>query len=241
MKNRGKARYAILFGLILACAGMLFAQSTSDRALFVNGKPAGTVVQIGGRSYVDIDTVAQITNGSVTVEPNRVLLTIAGLRPGPNANAVPPSPPQGVSREFARVAIAELAEMREWRGAVGTILTYGVPVVGSWPQDYRDHIEANLMQVAVAATTASDQDALQLLRNEFANLSQWAGDVVATRQSLNATKTVDPNAMQNDQTLAKISNCSQFLSSMLSGSSLWLSASVPFSQLSPSIIRDSSR
>jgi hypothetical protein len=32
---------------------------------------------------------------------------------------------------------------------------------------------------------------------------------------LNATKTVDPNMMQNDQALAKISACSNFLSGML--------------------------
>ncbi len=217
MKHRGKIPYLILSGLILACAGMLFAQGgNAERALFVNGKPAGTVVQIGGRSYVDLDTVAQIMNGSVTVESNRVLLSMAEPATGTNASGVTPPPPQaGLSREFARVAVAQLAEMREWRGAIGTIYTYGQPVVGTWPQDYRNRAEASLMQAAVAATTASDQDALQLLRNEFSNLSQWASDMVATRQSLNATRSVNPNAMQNDQELTKISNCSQFLSSML--------------------------
>jgi hypothetical protein len=217
MKNRGKAPYAILFGLILACAGMLFAQSTADRALFVNGKAAGNVVQIGGHSYVDIDTVVQITNGSVTIEPNRILLTItesaAAPAPIPVATAAPPLP--GMSREFTRLAIAELSEMREWRGAVGTIRTYGVPVVGTWPQDYHDRVESDLAQVAVAATSAADQDSLQLLRNEFSNLAQWASDVVSTRESMNATNTVNPNVTQNDQTLKKISDCSQFLSSML--------------------------
>ena len=54
-----------------------------------------------------------------------------------------------------------------------------------------------------------------MLRNEFSNLSNWANDVIAERQALNATKTVDPNLMQNDQQLAKISNCSNFLSGML--------------------------
>jgi hypothetical protein len=215
MKNRGKAPYAISLGLILVCAGMLFAQSTADRTLFVNGKSAGTVVQIGGHSYVDIDTVVQITNGSVTIEPNRILLTIAGSSPASNSAAATPPPLPGLSREFTRAAIAELAEMREWRGAVGTILTYGVPVVGTWPQDYRDRVESDLAQVAVAATSAYDQDALQLLRNEFGNLSQWASDVVSTRQAMNATNTVNPNAVQNDQALKKISDCSQFLSSML--------------------------
>ena len=45
-------------------------------ALFVNGKAAGTVTQVGGHSYIDLETVAQITNGTVTVEPNRILLNI---------------------------------------------------------------------------------------------------------------------------------------------------------------------
>jgi hypothetical protein len=125
------------------------------------------------------------------------------------------APPPGLSRNFASLAIASLAEMREWRGAVGTILTYGVPVVGTWPQDYHDHVEANLMQVGVAAQTAADQDAMQLLRSEFSNLSRWSSDVVATRKSMNATNTIRPDALQSDTTLAKISDCSRFLSSML--------------------------
>ncbi len=200
-------------------AGILLAQSTPDRALIVNGKSAGTVVQMGGHAYVDVETVAQFTSGSVTLEPNRVVLTFpaAGTTAAPRAEVVPPpsAPPPGLSRNFASLAIAELAEMREWRGAVGTILTYGVPVVGSWPQDYHDRVESNLMQVGVAVSTASDQDAMQLLQNEFSNLSRWADSVVTTRQSMNATNTIRPDAMQNDTVLAKISNCTRFLNSML--------------------------
>ena len=105
--------------------------------------------------------------------------------------------------------------MREWRGAVGTILAYGVPVVGTWPQDYRDRALADLNQVSVTATTDADHDAMQLLQNEFTNLGNWADNVVATRNSLDATKTVNPDVMQNDQALAKISACGRFLSSML--------------------------
>lgn len=216
MRNRSGISY-FLFGFVLLSAGILLAQNTPDRALIVNGKSAGMVVQMGGHAYIDVETVAQFTNGSVTIEPNRIVLTFPapGTSAAPSAGPTPPAPPPGLSRNFASLAIAELAEMREWRGAVGTILTYGAPVVGTWPQDYHDHVEASLMQVGVAASTAADQDAMQLLRNEFSNLARWANDVVTTRQSMNATKTVDPNVMQNDQTLAKISDCGRFLSSML--------------------------
>jgi len=200
-------------------AGILLAQNAPDRALIVNGKSEGAVAQMNGHAYVDVETIARFTNGSLTIEPNRVVLNFPspGTSDAPSAEHAlpPPAPPPGLSRNFASLAIAELAEMREWRGAVGAILSLGVPVVGSWPQDYHDRVEASLMQVSVAATTPSDEDAMQLLQNEFSYLARWASDVVTTRQSLNATNTVRPDTMQNDPALAKISNCSRFLNSML--------------------------
>src|ERR1700722_8159661 len=220
MRKLGGISYFLLFASVLLFAGILLAQNTTDRALIVNGKSEGTVVQMGGRAYVDLETVAQFTNGSVTLEPTRIVLTFPATgttAAAASAGAAPPPapPPIGLSRNFASLAIAELAEMREWRGAIGTILTYGVPVVGTWPQDYHDHVEATLMQVGVAASTSADQDAMQLLQNQFSNLARWANDVVATRQSMNATNTVRPDTLQSDPNLAKISNCSRFLSSML--------------------------
>ena len=215
MKSRGIFPYILLTGILLCLAGILLAQSPPDRALFVNGKAAGTVTQVGGRSYVDLDTVAQITNGTFTVEPNRILLTIPGRQISANATAAEPVPANLLSKDFARSAIAALAEMREWRGAIGTILTYGVPVVGSWPQDYHDRVQASLSQVAVAAATAGDQDAFGLLRNQFENVSQWADGIVSARQAMDATNTVNPNYSANDPLLAKIGTCNNFLNSML--------------------------
>ena len=209
MNRLSHLQYVVLLGFVLSIAAVLLAQRAPNKTLVVNGETTGaTIMQINGRSYVDIETLAQITNGTVTVEPNRIVLTIP-------AGAAPPPAPEGLSKDFASAAIAELAEMREWRGAIGTILTFGAPVVGTWPEDYRNRADADLMQAAVAASTASDQGALELLRNEFANLAQWASDVVTTRQTLNATKTVNPDIMQNDQALAKISDCSRFLGAML--------------------------
>jgi hypothetical protein len=221
MKNHGRFSYFLIFGSILVFAGILWAQNTPDRALIVNGKSEGKVVQMDGHSYVDIETIAQFTNGTVTIEPNRIVLAFPapGTSSASSAAAAPPPPPPaapvGLTRNFAGLAIAELAEMREWRGAVGTILAYGVPVVGTWPQDYHDRVEANLRQVEVAASTDADHDAAQLMENEFSNLSAWADNVVATRNALNATNTITPDRPQSDQSLAKISNCSRFLSSML--------------------------
>jgi hypothetical protein len=219
MKQGRSLGYLVLTGFILlSFAGLLFAnllwaQRGPDKKLEVNGKTMESpVVQIAGRSYVDLDTLAQITNGVISVQPDRIVLTIPTAAP----SAAPPSPPpDALSREFAREAIGLLAEMREWRGAVGTTRSYNVQFTGTWPQDYHDRVEADLQRVAVAATTPGDMQSLTLLRNEFDNLSNWADSVIAERQSLNATKTVDPNMTQNDQALQKLSTCSNFLSGML--------------------------
>ena len=223
MGNRSGIWYFLTFAFILLFAGLLLAQNTPDRPLIVNGKSAGMAVQMGTHAFVDVETIAQATNGTVTIEPDRIVLTIpapgSSAAPGPAQSAglapLPPAPPPGLTRNFASQAIAELAEMREWRGAVGTILSYGVPVVGTWPQDYHDRVESDLERVALATSTAADAEAMQLLRNEFSNLERWANDVVSARQSLNATNSVRPDAMQSDSTLTKISDCSRFLSSML--------------------------
>jgi hypothetical protein len=215
MKQRVNFGYLVLTGItLLSFAGLLWAQRGPDKKLEVNGKTMDSpVVEIGGRSYVDVETLAQITNGVVAVQPDRIVLTIPRASPSAPPPAAPP--PDALSREFAREAIGLLAEMREWRGAIGTTRSYNVPFVGTWPQDYHDRVEADLQRVAVAAVTPGDQQALQLLGNEFDNLSNWANSVIAERQALNATKTVDPNMMQNDQALRKLSECSNFLSGML--------------------------
>ena len=215
MKQRSNFKYLVLTGIVsLACAGLLWAQRGPDKKLEVNGKTFDSpVIQIGGRSYVDVETLAQVTNGVVAVQPDKVVLTIP--RNGSGASQPSAPPPDALSREFAREAIGLLAEMREWRGAIGTTRSYNVPFAGTWPQDYHDRIEADLQRVAVAAMTPGDQQALQLLSNEFDNLSKWANNVIAERQSLNATKTVDPDVTQNDQDLRKLSACSNFLGGML--------------------------
>src|SRR6267378_537814 len=223
INKHGNFRFFLPLGFVLALAGVLFAQSTpnKNKILVVNGKSAGPAVrQIDGRSYVDIETLAQVTNGVVTIERHRIVLTIpasdsgATASPAP-ANAPPAQPPQGLSRDFASAAIAELAEMREMRGAIRAMITYGLAVSNNWAQDDQGRVMTGLRQAEVAATTEDDQHALQLLQNEADKLARWADSVFAAREVLNGAMTVDPNALQNDPALAKIRSCGQFLNALL--------------------------
>src|SRR4029077_14266824 len=116
---------------------------------------------------------------------------------------------QVISRDFASAAIAELAEMREYRGTIRAMITYGLAVSDAWAQNYQEQVLVGLRQAEVAATTDADRNALQLLHNEVDKLNTCASGVYAARQALNGASTVDPNALQNDQALAKIRGCGQ--------------------------------
>jgi len=193
------------------------AQDTSTTALIVNGKSVdAAVAQVEGRSYVDIESLVRGVGGSVSFEQNRITLTI----PAPTPAEAPPHP-DNMSKDFQRIAVFTLAEMREWKGAISTLITSGIPVAGTWPQDYHDRVEADLMQAALTASTDPDRQALQLLQKEDTLLSEWAGKVIAEREALNAARTIDPNSLQNDQSLAKIAKCGQFLSSMIVGGNFY--------------------
>lgn len=211
-------RSLLLVGLILFSTKAGFAQATAGKTgktLVVNGKTMDAgITEINGHSYVDIETLAQLTNGAVTVEPNRIVLTIPAASTAAPTSAAPP-PSGGLSRDFASAGVSALADMREWRGAISMMITYGLVVSDSWSTDYHGRVEADLSQAAVAATTESDQNALPLLRNEFDKLTSWANEVLAARQSLNGAKTVDPNALKNDPSLAKINECGRFLNGMI--------------------------
>src|SRR5258706_71642 len=105
MNKHGNSRFFLPMGFILALAGVLFAQSTpnKNKILVVNGKSAGPAVrQIDGRSYVDIETLAQVTNGVVTIERHRIVLTIPASDSDATASPAPPRPPPPRAAPVAR-------------------------------------------------------------------------------------------------------------------------------------------
>ena len=204
--------------LSLLFAASVVAQNQPQKmTLVMNGiANDGAVAQIDGRSYVDVETLARILNAKLSFQPGRVTLT------GPAAETIakPERLTQEFSKEFARAGIAQLAEMREWKGAISSAIRSGV-AGGNWLapllKEHRARAAEGLSQASVAAKTDSDLKALELLKREFTNLGEWDNESQATIQSLNAEKSLNPPAAQNDPLLAKISECGSFLNAMLVG------------------------
>jgi hypothetical protein len=220
MEKRRALQFFVIFAVALSIAGIVVAQSTAPKQLVVNGRVTNaTIVQVGGRSYVDVDTLAQLTNGSISISPTQVVLTIPTASTSSGAAATPPPTTSNLSRNFATVAINTVSQMKEWTDAVATMVTYGLAADVTRAQHDHDQVETTLAQASVAASTSADRDALRLLNNQFSAVQSWAGTVAAERQALNGDKTMDPNALQNDPALAKITSCDRFLNSMLASGS----------------------
>ena len=224
--NQSRKFLLFLVGLgIILSVCQTVAQDKPLRTLVVNGRTVDTaVVEVEGRSYVDIEGLAQIIGGSVTFEPNQITLTLPEPAPAAtpaDASAAAPPGADDMSKQFQQLAVFTLAEMREWRGAVSAVVTSGVPVVGTWPDDYHDRVGNDLLQATLAASTVQDNQAVQLLQQEYALLTDWANKVLGERKDLDAARSIDPNSLQSDQALAKISKCGQFLSSMIVGGNFY--------------------
>jgi hypothetical protein len=225
MTKHRNYKFALFTGIVLAFAGVILAQTASAPAktLIVNGKSAGAVVrEIDGHTYIEIEALARATNGIVTIEATRVLLTIpvgssvVTTAAGVSNSAVPATPVEhGLSTDFKRAAIAELSEMREWRGALGAMITYGLAASDQTASDYHDRCEDGLNQVSVAISTDADGRAMQLLKNQFNNMTAWANQILAERKALNGTRTVSPSTQQNDRALQAITACGRFLNTMI--------------------------
>ena len=143
-------------GAVLFCSIAMSAQDAAPaKTLVVNGHASpGAVVQMNGKSYVDVEAFAQAVDATVRFEANKVILTMAAAPAAP-AQAEKPA---GLSREFSQAGIAALSDMREWRGGIASALRFGVAAgnwLGPWLQDYQVKAQKSLDQASLAAKTDS--------------------------------------------------------------------------------------
>jgi hypothetical protein len=207
---------------VVAFSGVALAQANHlKRTLVINGQSGdATIVQINGRSYIDLETLARIANGSLAFQGNQIVLTIpsssADVPAMVPADRQPTAP--GLSNDFMRAAIQDLATIKEWYSTLAYAIQRGVPGDGSRVFIYRDKAAQGLKLATVAASNDPDQSALQLLTTHFNNVQKWSNTLVESRKSLGtANYSMSANALNDDPLYQTITRCSQFLATMLPG------------------------
>ena len=177
--------------------------------LTIAGQPdQAALVRINGKSYVDIESLARITHGSIRFNGSQTVLTLP--QPGGGTAAPETKPPQ-LSEGFLSAEIEALTQIREWRAALVNAIQNNYPVTEGWVGKLRRSADGKLQLAIAAATTEPDQKGAEFLKNEFTNMQQMSDQFLAmqTKASYIAPDSFDNNAL--DQ---KILSCQRSLVSM---------------------------
>jgi hypothetical protein len=207
--------------LLVSVCRITLAQTTSQtKTLVVNGKAGETiVVQLDSRTYVDLETLARIAEGSLAFQGNQIVLVLPVASPGTsaaNSDEAHPAAQTGLSRDFRIAAIETLAQMREWASTMANAIQNGYPITESWATDSREKAATSLRQTSASASTDSDHNALALLTNEFQNVETWSNEMIEAKKNMATAKyTMLPDALRNEPLSQKIINCGHFLGTML--------------------------
>jgi hypothetical protein len=166
--------------------------------------------------FVDVQDLARITNGSLSVKGDRIILTLPRCGSEPTGDDAARS---DFSPAFMRAAIEAMASIREWGGMLMITVQNGYPVgnnmAGNTIMAHQNRAADSVALASAAASTDSDHRGLELLRNEFNNVQAWSDKFIEARISLSAANlTNSEGALENDEEAQKVIRCGQFLAQM---------------------------
>lgn len=214
-------RPVIIGALLMSPLTALAQTQVQKETLSVQGyEGQATVIRSHGRAFVDVQDLTRITKSSLTFEEDRMILALAPSdAPEPAAETAANS---GFSHPFMRAAIEAMASIREWGGMLQVIVENGYPVgkatAGNTIRAYQGRAADSVALASAAASTDDDHRGLELLRNEFNHVQDWAESYVDARNSLRAAdQSTSENPLKDDQEAQKIIHCGQFLAQMFGG------------------------
>jgi hypothetical protein len=158
----------------LACALLMLpgdAVSQSGhktQTLFINGHSGDAIVYtIDGKSYVDIESLVRIGNGSMSFKGDQIILSFPSAEPGSSGHDTGSSNSSMLSADFMRTAVQTLAVIKDWTSTLTYAVQRGVPGDGSRLVVFHDRAAEALRLTRVAATTGADQDRASTLDQSF--------------------------------------------------------------------------
>jgi hypothetical protein len=202
----------VLITLLGVSALVLSQAGQQNGTLLISGHTGQVpVVQINGRSYVDIEALARLANGTLKFGGNQIILTLPD-----SAGDSPAAPPEaaanpGFSKEFMKAGIEEMTVIREWRSTLINAVQNGFPLTDDIVARFRGQAVASDALTSAAASTDSDQNAYQLVSKVLDKTQKLSDKVLAARKNLNY---ISADTLKNDPLFQQILNCTHSLSSM---------------------------
>jgi len=203
-------RNRILALLLLLPELGLSQVSPRKTTLTVKGYPGSApVIQVGGKSYVEIESLARLTNSSVSFKADQITLTLA--TPVASPAVAQTDPPTKLSKGLLQAGIEEMTVIEEWRTAVVNAVHNNNPIAEDLLDGYRRNADSKLAVASTTVVTDADRSVFLFLKNEFNNMQKLSAQYLATRKSLTY---ISPDSLDNDALNQQIQNCAQGLTSL---------------------------
>jgi hypothetical protein len=167
------------------------------------------LLHINGKSYVDIEALARLTQGSLSFKGNQTTLTLPPA--DAEAPAATPHAKAGFSTAFVQAGIEELSMIREWRIAIVNAVLNNNPIALDWVSAHHRQAEKCLALTSAAASTDDDRSAYPLLSAEFNNMQKLSEAYLAMR---NQAAFLSPDTFDNGPLEEQILTCARGFVSM---------------------------
>jgi hypothetical protein len=167
------------------------------------------LLQVNGKSYVEIETLARLTGGTLSFKANQTILTLHPSDATEQASTPPAKP--GFSRAFTEAGIEEMGVIREWRIAIVNAVLNNTPVSEDWVSTQHRLAEKNLALASAAASTDDDRSAYPLLSAEFNNMQTLSEQYIATRKQASF---ISPDTFHSGPLEDQILSCARNFVSM---------------------------
>ena len=187
------------------------AQTPQKATTFtIAGHPGDAqLIHINGKSYVDIETLARMTQGSLSFKGNQTTLTLAHI--DAEERATTPHAKAGFSTAFVQAGIEELSIIREWRIAIVNAVVNNIPISVDWVAEHHRQAEKDLALTSAAASTDDDRNAYPLLSAEFNNMQKLSEAYLAMR---NQSAFISVDTFDNGPLEEQILTCARGFVSM---------------------------
>jgi hypothetical protein len=201
----------LVITLVLLAVPLLALSHSAQQlsSLIISGQSGqAKVIQVEGRNYVEVEGLARISNGTTSVNGDRIVLTLPPATTTAVANAASPA---RFSKEFLVTAIEAISQVREWHAMLKNAIERGYPISEEWIDPLRRQAQQNVKLAAVNASTATDKKLLPFLTNAFNNVNTLSEEYVKMTKNM---EYIAANSLTTHPAEQKLLACGHSLASM---------------------------
>jgi len=210
MKMRVAAIAAMLTAVPMLLANAHAQTPPKSSTLTIAGHQGeAQLVQVNGKSYIDVETLARLTRGTLSFKANQTILTL----PPSELEVQPPAAhaTAGFSRAFTQAGIEEMSVIREWRTVIVNAVLKNSPASEDWISAQQALADKSLELASAAASTSDDHSAYPLLSSEFNNMRNLSELYLAFRKQATF---ISPDTFHSSPLEDQILSCARGFVSM---------------------------